>query len=148
MKTLIFVLSLLIVNIGVSQNIPNMDTIKSVLLVSHKHSLDKPILKLFKKRQDIALFINVKDKEVYGFVDGDYNLFGKITKFNLDSTGHVHIFVNMNDRTKGKTVTNEIKICYTIGDGFFTILNGSKIINHTKIECEFHKEKLINVDFN
>lgn len=148
MKTVLLSIVLLVTNVLFAQTIPNMDTTKSILLVSHKNCIDKPILNVFKKRQDIILFINVNDKEVYGFVNANYDLYGKITEFNLDSTGHMHVFVDMNDRTNGKTKNKQVKICYSFGNDFFTMVSENKVITHTDIKCEAHKEKIFNVDFN
>ena len=54
---------------GSSQvNLPK-DSIVSVLLVSHYHSIDKPIINRIKRNQDIIYFINIQDKEMYGFID-------------------------------------------------------------------------------
>ncbi len=125
--------------------IPNLDTTKSVLLVSHTQSFNSHPFGLSK---DIILFVNIKDKEIYGFISAQYDLYGKIVDFTLDSTGHMHIIADMNDRTKGKVTEYRVKICHTIGDDFFTMTNGSKTVKHTNIKCEFTKEKIFNVDFN
>jgi hypothetical protein len=123
--------------------IPNLDTVETVFLVSHKQSFNSHPFGLSK---DIILFINIKDKEIYGFVNAEYDLYGKITEFTLDSTGHIHVIADMYDRTKGRDIEYQTKICYTIGDNFFTMTNGKKMVNHTNIVCEFSKEKMFGVD--
>jgi hypothetical protein len=144
MKTLFLGLSLLLSGLLFGQT-PNLDTTKSVLLVSHTQSFNAHPFGLSK---DIILFVNIKDKEIYGFVSAEYNLYGEIVDFTLDSAGHMNIIVNMSDRTKGKDIEYQTKICHTVGDDFFTMTNDGKTVKHTKIKCEFSKEKIFNVDFN
>jgi hypothetical protein len=132
---------------GSSQvNLPK-DSIVSVLLVSHYHSIDKPIINRIKRNQDIIYFINIQDKEMYGFIDANYDLYGTIEEFQLDSSGLIRIQLDLSDRSSGKTIQYDINIEHKVGASYFTVQEGKKRIRHTKITCEFHDEKLFNVDF-
>jgi|688.fasta_scaffold25760_4 hypothetical protein len=147
MKTIILTIVLLISNILIGQHIPNMDTTKSILLVSHYHSTDKPILSLLKRNQDIIFFINLDDKDIFTFCDAEYYFHAKIKELNLDSTGHIHIYFTITHKRRLGTTNIDGKICHTVGDEFFTMVIDNKMTKHTSIKCEFHKEKLMNVDY-
>lgn len=127
-------------------NLPK-DSIVSILLVSHYHSMDIPILNHIKRNQDIIYFLNIKDKEMYGFIDANYDLYGIIVDFQMDTLGLFRIQLNVSDRSTGKTIEYNVTIEHKVGASFFTIQEGKKGIRHTKITCEFHQEKLFNVDF-
>jgi hypothetical protein len=142
MKKLLLGLSLLLSVFSFGQ-IPNLDTVETVFLVSHKQSFNSHPFGLSK---DIILFVNIKDKEIYGFVNAEYDLYGKIVDFTLDSTGHIHIIADMNDRINGRDLEYRTKICYTIGDDSFTMTNNKRTIKHSNIVCEFSREKMFGVD--
>ena len=69
-------------------------------------------------------------------------MFTKIKQFNLDSTGHIHIYFDVCFK-KGKGAVDNIdgKLCYTVGSDLLTLVIDGKVKNHTKIKYEFNKEK-------
>ena len=84
---------------------------------------------------------------MFGFIDANYDLYGIIEEFYLDSLGLLRIQLDLSDVSSGKLIKREITIEHKVGASFFTIYEGKKRIRHTKITCEFHDEKLFNVDF-
>ena len=143
MKKLTLTLVLLILSIvGYGQNIPNMDTIGGILLVSQHQSLDKPVLSLFKRSQETGIVINLNEKDIFVFVEGEFSYSAKIKEFNMDSTGHIHINFDVCFKRGMGTVENiNSKLCYTVGDDSLTLVIGNKVRRHTKIKYEFSKIK-------
>ena len=130
-----------------SQALPIKDSIQSITLVSHKHALNVPLIKQLKRPQDIILFINIVDRNMYGFIDANYNLYGTITLFEIDPTRSFVIELNVNDDSGRKLVSYPARIEYREGSGYFTIKKRNITFKHTKIKCEFHNEKVFNVNY-
>jgi hypothetical protein len=146
MKITIHLLFIFWVSQGFSQaNLPK-DSIVSILLVSHYHSIDIPLVKHIKRNQDIIYFLNIKDKDMYGFIDANYDLYGTIEDFQLDSLGLFRIQLNVSDVSSGKIIKHAVTIEHKVGTSFFIIQDEKKRFRHTKITCEFHREKLFGVD--
>jgi hypothetical protein len=146
MKLFTFVFFLLFASRGFSQGIMPKDSIVSILLVSHRHSKELPIINHFKRHQDIIFFLNIKDKDMFCFIDAEYTSYGTIHDFHLDSTGLMRFQLDLNIRKRGKITKQKASIEHTIGDAFFIVKEGGKVLKHIEITCEFHNEKLFNVD--
>ena len=147
MKTIILTFTLLLSSIVFSQSIPNKDTIKSIFLLSQYQSSEKVFFSLFKRCHDVGIIINIDDKDVFIFDNGHEEYFGKITQFNFDSDGHIHVYFTITHKRGVGKVSIDSKICFTYGDDFFTMVIDNKSRKHTKIKYKFHKEKFFNVDF-
>jgi hypothetical protein len=130
-----------------AQAFPIKDSIESITLVSHKHALNVPLIKQLKRPQDIILFINIVDRDMYGFIDADYDLYGTITLFEIDPTGSFWIELNVNDRSGRKLISYPVRIEYHEGTGYFTLKKRNITFKHTIIKCEFHNEKVFNVNY-
>jgi hypothetical protein len=131
-----------------AQTIPNKDSIISITLVSHKHALNSPLIRQLKRPQDIILFINIIDCDMYGFIDANYDLYGTISHFEIDYNGSFIIELNVNDRSRRKLISYPSRIEYKNGSGYFTYQKRNKEFKHTQIKCEFHNEKIFNVDYH
>ena len=147
MKTIIRLLFIFWAFQGYSQVNLLKDSVVSILLVSHYHSMDIPLVKHIKRNQDIIYFLNIKDKEMFGFIDANYDLYGTIEDFQLDSLGLFRIQLDVSDVSSGKIIQHAVTIEHKVGTSFFIIQDEKKRFRHTKITCEFHGEKLFNVDY-
>lgn len=148
MKTIILTLVLFLSTTVFSQTVSVADTTKSVLLVSQFQKYERGLLSLFKQRNDVGVIINVNDNDVFIFVNGYCKYYGKIEKFEFDSTGHMHTHFNIIHKQGVGDVNLIGKLCYTVNDVSFTTTIDGKTMTHTKIKYELHKEKFFNVDFN
>ena len=146
MKSFTFIFFLLNASRGFSQGIMPKDSIVSVLLVSHRHIKELPIINHLKRHQDIIFFLNIKDKDMFCFVDAEYTSYGTIHDFYLDSTGLMRFQLDLKVRKRGEITERKASIEHTIGDAFFIVKEEEKVSKHFEIICEFHNEKLFNVD--
>jgi hypothetical protein len=148
MKTIILTLVLFLSTTVFSQTVSVADTTKSVLLVSQFQKHERGLLSLFKQRNDVGVIINVNDSDVFIFVNGYCKYYGKIEKFDFDSTGHMHVHFNIVHKKGVGEVNLTGKLCYTVNDESFTMTIDGKSMTHTKIKYKLRKEKFFNVDFN
>lgn len=147
MKSILFVIFFFSCH-AFSQKAPSKDSIASILFVSQYQCIDLPVIDLIKGCRDIGAIVNIEDADIFFFYDGYCKYYGKINKFEFDSTGRMKLdFTITHKRKVGETLING-ELSYTYGDQFFHTLIGNKARKHTKIKYEFHKEQFFNIKFD
>ena len=133
-----FVLSSFIMN---AQRFPELDSIGGILIVSKRQCIDLPLIRCVKAFGEIGFVINVKEKDMFVFEDGEFSYSAKIKDCYIDTAGLIELNLDICFKRGIGQVSIPAKLSFQKQEKYLKLVLGKRRRKHTKITYEFSPTK-------